>query len=86
MLILDFMKFRNRSFLISWLGFLQGFVVLPWLHFQALHHKTHKEGLEVFLLLFTLMGKKDCFRIAWCIEIRFTHVQNAISLVFSRGC
>ena len=40
MLILDFMTFvfRNRTFLISWRGFLQGSVVLLRLHFQALHH------------------------------------------------
>ena len=42
-------------------------------------------GLEVFLLLFALMGKKDCVRFpmndGWCIKIRDTHVQSAISLV-----
>ena len=33
------MKFevRNRTFLISWRGFVQGFVLLPWLHCEALH-------------------------------------------------
>ena len=43
MLILDFMTFvfRNRTFLISWRGFLQGFVVL---HFQALHHMKLQEA------------------------------------------
>ena len=43
-----------------------------------------KAGLEVFLLLFALVGKKDCFRfpmnVGWCVKIRDTHVQNAISL------
>ena len=50
-------------------------------------------GLEVFLLLFALVGKKNCFLLpasdewrmvhgAWCIKILDTHVQNAISLVF----
>ena len=42
-------------------------------------------GLEVFLLLFAHMGKKDCFLIpmnaGWYIKIRDTHVQNAISLM-----
>ena len=32
------LKFRNRTFLTSWRGFLQGFVLLPWFNFQALHH------------------------------------------------
>ena len=27
------LKFRKRTFLIFWRGFMQGFVVLPWLHF-----------------------------------------------------
>ena len=31
-------KFRNKSYLVSWRGFLQGFVVLPWLHFHAHYH------------------------------------------------
>ena len=41
--------------------------------------------LEVFILLFALMEKKDCFQfpvnVRWCINIRDIHVQNAISLV-----
>ena len=72
---------------------MQGFVVLPWLHFQALHHmKPQRErsdglvqaDLEVFLLLFALMGKKDPFRFPMnvgCISIRATYQQNAISLM-----
>ena len=31
-------SFWNRIFLISWRRLLQGFVVLLWLHFHALHH------------------------------------------------
>ena len=34
----------NRTFLISWQGFLQGFLALHWLHFQAIHHmKSQRE-------------------------------------------
>ena len=43
-------------------------------------------GLEAFLLLFALVGKKDCFRfpmnVGWCIKICDTHVQNAINVMF----
>ena len=72
--IFDFMQFRNWTFLISWLGFLQWFcsTTLPWRPFQALHRMIPQrvgsrgvgpDRLVLFLLLFTFMGKKDCF---WC--------------------
>ena len=42
-------------------------------------------GDTVFLLLFALMGKKDCFRLpmnaGWCIQIGDTHIPNAIGLM-----
>ena len=45
-------------------------------------------GLEVYRLLVALMAKKDCFwfpmNVGWCIKIRDTHVQNAISSVFPK--
>ena len=34
---LRYSSLRNGTFLISCRDFLQGFVVLPWQHFQALH-------------------------------------------------
>ena len=41
------------------------------------------------LLLFTLMGKKDCFRfpiyVRWCIEIRNKHVQKCNQFGVTRG-
>ena len=60
------LKFRNRTFLISWRGFLQGVVVLPWLHSKTLHQMGEKwrrwsRQAWRFLLLLALMGKKDCF-------------------------
>ena len=52
-LILDFtnltsrsLKFRTRTFLISWRGFLQGFVVLPLLHFQVFHHMNPQQEIS----------------------------------------
>ena len=41
-------------------------------------------GLKVFLLIFALVGKKDCFLFPMnvgCIKIRNTHVQDAIGRI-----
>ena len=85
--------FRNKTFLHSLRGFLQGILVLLHLDFIFKHSITwnHKgrelaalvqAGLEVLLI----MGKKDCvpfpMNVGWCIKIRNEHVQNTISLVF----
>ena len=44
-------------------------------------------GVDVFLLLFALMGTNECLRfpmnVGWCIKIRNTHFENAISLMFT---
>ena len=62
-------KFRNRTFLISWRNFLQGFVVLQYLgvlseHIIAWEHKGREitplvqAGFEIFLLLFALSWER----------------------------
>ena len=49
--------------------------------------QRERSNLEVFLLLVAHMGKKDFFgfpmNVGWGIKIRYTHIQNAISLMFS---
>ena len=85
------LKYRNRTFLISWLGFRQGCIVLQYIGFISKHSITwnHKgrdvtalvqASLEIFLLLFTLIGKQDeC----WMVHQVFNkHLQNAIILMY----
>ena len=71
------LKFRNRTFLISWRCFLQGFVVRPWLRFQYLHHmKPQRErhdcaGLDRiggFFLFSNSWERTTAFGFRWMLD------------------
>ena len=94
MLILDCSFGIGLSWL-SWRGVQQGLVVKPWILFQALNHmKSQKERsdgvghgrLGDISFSFHAHGKEGLLPVSmyvrWCIKIRSTHVQNAISLSF----
>ena len=51
-------KFRNRT----WRDFLQGFVELPWLHFQALNHMKPRRERSDGVGLDSLGGFSSSFR------------------------
>ena len=68
------LTFRNRIFLISWRGFLKGFVGLPWLHFQALQpQRKRSDGVGLSRLgyiysSFRVHGKEGLFDECWMVH------------------